>query len=336
MSTYLTFEVMKFIIETTRCFQIWPSYHLIYEWEDNIRDEVPNAYLHKVSGFYEKYIIFFSKYFNLAGFPLDKNIHFYFEMSAKHRSDFYNRRNIIPCIIDFFLEKKDIDKFEKAHSRNPFVLISSLEVYKLLKSNACKLNIYHWPLSVSDKYKINEDTQYNKKYDFVLVGRQNTVLKEYLEQYARLHPNLIYVLEGEDKFHYYTNDGGYVGYFKSREDYIQLMKMSRIGMYSTPSIDNSRTDGNGFNQVTPKFLEYLASGCWLIMRYPDNPDTKYYELPIFSPHIDTYKQFEERVNMCLTTKPNMKIYSDYLANHYTSKRVELLKIYLKKNNIYNE
>jgi hypothetical protein len=46
--------------------------------------------------------------------------------------------------------------------------------------------------------------------------------------------------------------------------------------------------------------------------------------------IDTYDQFEEAMDNGRNNSVNMEKYSDYLSNHYTSKRVEQLKNYLKE------
>lgn len=321
---------MKLIIHTVRHFQTWPSFHLVYEWEDLIQSEFKDSAFHHVSRLYNK-IIRIASQMNLRGRAFSRDsLNFCFEMGAKTNSDFYNRRNVIPSVIDFFLSEDEIAKFEQAHLYNPVVLISSREAYEYLEQKNLKINIAHWPLSLPDKYQIPDGKLYLKKYDFVLVGRQNPVLKEFLDQYAATHPDLTYVFEGKEKFHYHTNKGEYVGYFKSREEYIRLARLSRIALYSTPSMDGSRTGTNGFNQVTPKFLEYIACECHLILRYEDNPDTRYYELESFCPNIETYEQFTNRVDEYRKVAPDIRVYSRYLSRHYTSVRAGELKLLLNK------
>ena len=320
---------MKLIIETLRRIHTWPSYHLIYEWEDQLQKEMINSCFFYHS-FYSNKIIRAHEILQLNGVALDKNLHLFFEMLAEKKKNIFNRSNLIPIVIDFFLSRKELMSFEKAHSHNPLVLITSLEAYEWLKKNECKLNIRHWPLSLPDKYRISPNTFHNKKYDFVLVGRQNSVLKSYLEKYVLENPNTIYVYEGNEKFHYYTNHGEYVGYIESREEYISLMKLSRIGIYSTPGMDGSRQDTNLFNQVTPKFLEYIACGCHLLLRYPENPDTHFYELNKFCPHIDSYLLFEKKVPYYLNHKPDLQMYEEYLSKHYTSERIKQIKSFFNE------
>lgn len=318
---------MKLKIETLRKIQTWPSFHLVYEWEDQIKEEIVDSCLYFHS-FWSNKLIRIHEILQLNGIALDKNVHLFFEMLAEKKKGIFNRSNLIPIVIDFFLSKEDLRKFEKAHSHNPLILVTSLEAYEWLKDNKCKLNIQHWALSLPDKYRINSKINYHKKYDFVLVGRQNPVLKSYLEKYVLENPDVIYVYEGDEKFHYYTNNGEYIGYFKSREDYISLMKLSRIGMYSTPGIDESRQGTNQFNQVTPKFLEYIACGCHLLLRYPENPDTHFYELNKFCLHIDSYTSFEKKVRHYLNSKPDLQMYEEYLSKHYTSERIKQIKSFL--------
>lgn len=81
---------------------------------------------------------------------------------------------------------------------------------------------------------------------------------------------------------------------------------------------------NGFNQVTPRFLEYLACGCHIISRYPDNPDTAYFNLAGMSTRVDSYQAFEETFDRARTIPCDMAGYASYLDKHYTSVRAEAL------------
>ena len=318
---------MEIEIFSKRKIEDWPSWHLVYEWEDEILKMIPNARLSFESKYYDyiEKVVRKLKCFN-GQFLCNNKLILGFEMNAKIVSDLENRKNYIPAVIDFFEEENDVARFESAHSLNPIVLISSKEVYDWLKGRMRNVKIAHWGLSLSDKYRIVGSEKFEKKYDFVLFGRQNPVLRSYLEQYAKKYPEVIYVYEKKDeKFNYYTSTGKYVGYYKSRDEYIRLMRMSRMALYSTPGMDGSRKNTNGFNQVTPKFLEYIACGCQLVLRYPDNSDTRYYDLQSFCPSIENYDDFERIVDKYRFSEPDMKFYADYLSRHYTSVRVQELK-----------
>lgn len=243
-----------------------------------------------------------------------------------------NKKNIIPCMIDFFCKGKDeLQLFYGRYDKNPLVLISSREAYDYLVSVNCPLNIKHLALSISDKYRVTSNTKFAKEYDVVMLGRQNKVLMEFLEQYKEKHPDLTYVygIKNGHKFSYRDSKGNDIGSLDSREEYMAMMRKSRVGLYATPGMDGGREHTNGFNQVTPRFLEYLVSGCHVIARYPQNSDTDFYEMDKLSVNADTYEQFEEAMNKARQQDVNMGLYSSYLEKHYTSERVRTLQEYLK-------
>lgn len=79
------------------------------------------------------------------------------------------------------------------YGKNPIVTVSSREVYDFLINKGVELNIAHLPLSISDRYKISDTTRFVKKYDLVLMGRQNPVLEQYLHRYVSTHHDFVYV-----------------------------------------------------------------------------------------------------------------------------------------------
>lgn len=308
-----------------------PSWHLVWEWENIIAKETTwNLYRDN---------IFLAHPRIQRELPLLHNFcppscpSFMFEMKAPNTvsRNRYNRSNIFPCIIDYFLRDDELLIFEKNFSEHRVVFISSKEVFNRLISLGTHVPILHLPLSLPDYYYYNPEVECEKKYDVVLVGRQNPVLKHYLEIYAKKHPSFVYVLEDERpkrKYHYYSTNGDYVGYFESRKQYMSLISKSKVALYSTPGIDGGEVRTNGYNQVTPKFLEYIASGCNIISRWQDNADTDYFQLNKFSDNIQSYGQFEVAMDRALEVRPNKQMYADYLSKHYTSSRVVLLKEYL--------
>lgn len=244
-----------------------------------------------------------------------------------------NKRNIVPCMIDFFCrDNYELQRFYKRYDRNPLVLISSREVYDYLLSVKCPLNIRHLALSIPDKYRIDEKTAFEKRYDVVMLGRQNKVLMSYVEQYKRNHPDLKYVFGTKEgnRFIYRDSFGDNLGYLESRADYMEMMRKSRVGLYATPGMDGGREHTNGFNPVTPRFLEYIASGCHVLARYPKNSDTDYYELDKMSTRVESFGEFEKAMDDLRNKEVNIPHYSRYLANHYTSVRVQTLLKYLEE------
>lgn len=105
---------------------------------------------------------------------------------------------------------------------------------------------------------------------------------------------------------------------------MELMRKSRVMLYSIPGIDGDR-ETNGFHPVTPRFLESIACGCNLLLRYEENSDTDFYELASFGKSIETYDDFEAAFDKALASPADMDVYSRYLRKHYTSVRAEKLR-----------
>ncbi len=251
-----------------------------------------------------------------------------------HLAQRFNSEHIIPWIIDFFLEEKDFAQFNDCYKNYPLVLISNKEVYdKLMASDIVRdVNLRHVALSISDKYKISRNTKFEKKYDVVLLGRQNPVLQAFFYRYVDDHPYIRYAYRkmadehhGHESFYHYSVCDGeetFIGDITERQQFIKLMQMARIGLYATPDIDTDHERAHGYNQVTPRFLEWIACGAHVIARYVPNSDTEYYGLQNFSASIDTYEQFEQAMDYAMTHEVDMEKYANYLAQHYTSVRAK--------------
>ncbi len=336
------------VILSKRKYEKWVSWDLVYEWED-VLSEGLNVPIVDISPLYRDRLLGRIPYLNAISSRFKPYL--YFELRANVQGWFPrvsdNNKYAIPIIIDYFLTDEEIPLFEKIYSRNKVVLVTSKEAYDHLKAKGCKLNIYHWPLSLSDKYKLTPSETFIKKYDLILMGRQNRVLEEWVKRYADLHPDFVYGYRKRinDSLIYYLTDGTCIGEIPDRESYISLMKSTKCILYATPGADVSTSTGskaaltdsnniltNGFSQVTPRFLEGIACGCHIIARYPENSDTDYFELNKICPNCNSYEQFEALMDKARNEPVDIKQYSDYLKNHYTSARIDLLRNLLNDNN----
>lgn len=240
----------------------------------------------------------------------------------------HNNANVIPLIIDFHLNDSQVlPRFCKEYSHHKIVLISNLEVVKYLRDKKFPFSIQHLGLSLPDKYRIDPSTSFDKEYDVVMLGRTNPVLAQYLTTYIESHPQCTYIksCKKDDKFACIDKDGNFVGYAETREEYINMIRKCRVALYGTPGIDGGEARTGGFNQVTPKFLEYIACGCHVLARYPKNADTVFYEMDKITSNIKSYEQFEKAMDTALSTEVNMAHYSVYLEKHYTSVRARRLQ-----------
>lgn len=168
-------------------------------------------------------------------------------------------------------------------------------------------------------------TEIHKEYDLVLLGRLSNGFSAYLDRYIANNPGVSVLKRRFENGHFnlYDSEGRLVGNADTRANYMSLMK--KVVLSSTPhSIDGDRNT-NGFSQVTPRFLEALAAGCNVVMRYADNADTRYFNLSAFGKNICSYEEFADTMDNALTTKPDMDFIRKYLADHTTDVRCEQLK-----------
>lgn len=318
-------------IASVRNYTYGMSWDLVYEWENQLSEffNIPFLYESKL----DKYKNGFVKYCGVNPFSYnlkkEKEYILRFNINARDFKNYYNTPYVIHWIIDFWIAERKLKMFEIAYNKSPLILISSYEVYKFLMNHKVNLPIKHLPLSLPDKYKIEYSINIRKEYDCVLFGRQNPLLQKWCQDYSNSHPDFIYayrVLEN-GLFNYYTNKGEFIGECSTRENMFSLMRKSRVGLYTTPSKDNNKpnTQTNGFNQVTPRFLELLSCCCHVIARYEDNPDTRYFQLQDFSSNCSSYEEFESLMDHYRCTDVDIEKYKRYLCKHYTSCRIEELK-----------
>ena len=327
------------IIFTKRKYEKQNFWDLVYEWEDvlsqclniKIKNE-PKVFDKILKGipylYYSQTKHHYSLCFQMGAEIVPSKIQWLQRVMGLRAK---NTSRVIPCIIDFWQPENEIPMFNKAYCNNPIVLISSMEAYSFLKHHGCKANIVHWALSLPDKYAITANTNLKKHYDLAMMGRQNALLEEFLKKYIETHPDFTYAYKKIENghFNYYTNKGDYIGNADTREGYFNIMRGARCGLYATPGLDG-KPGSNGYNQVTPRFLELLSSGCHILARYPDNEDTRFFGISRFSPSLDNYEDFEKALDRGRKIPVDMNVYSEYLSLHYTSVRAKELEQIINK------
>lgn len=325
-------------IKSTRAVTNQPSFAIVYEWEDIISRKLQL----KIKNDSKLYHFIYRRFQNLRitslfhFFRLRKTLNLRFIMLARTQSLCILDRSTIPVIIDFWLSEKELDAFYRAYRKCPLVLITSAEVYAFLVSRGCPLNIEHWALSLPDKYRVKEDTQYKKIYDFCFLGRPNPFFKRMLEKYSEENPSFVYVLNNDDinDRKYWTNKGNFISNDTGRDSYIDIIRKAKITCYSTPGMDESKKETMKFNQVTPRVLEMIAGGCYIIGHYPDNEDTRFYDLRVMVPNVNNYDEFKVLLDTYRNLPSrNIAECAAYLESNYTSSRACILKTIMKKNNI---
>ena len=318
-------------IYSQRSFSKYPSFQIVYEWEDILAERLGLRIL--APG--EVHNIIHRRFENngLVGLynallpASDLKLHFIMEAEDRRQCN-YNK-NTIPVIIDFWLDESRLPGFYDAFKNVPLMLVTSREVYEFLLAHNCPIPVEHWALSYPDQYAFRESCLENKKYDFVFFGRPNPFFVRYVERYASEHKDFVYILNNGniDDRKYFDNEGNVVATDCGRQSYLDMIRSARITCYSTPGIDESKSITNAFNQVTPRVFEFLCNGCKVIGHYSDNPDTRWYNLSSVVPNVDTYKEFETVLDAMRTGSFESPSVSAFMQKHYTSVRAnELIQI----------
>lgn len=314
-----------------------PSYKSVFEWEDIIAKEMCLQF--KFDTFFKRYKIYsrIEKYLSTSTYHAlirkRNDLTLFFVMTASTKPSCLLNKNVIPVIIDFWLTEEDLHKFYKTYSQCPLILITSAEVFQFLNNHHCPLPIEHWPLSLPDTVEIKSE---RKIYEFCFIGRKDPFFTKMVERYSNENPNFEYVLNNDDieNREYQTNKFVKIGKDTGRDSYFEIIRKSKICVYSTPGIDQAKNVKGRFNQVTPRFLEILSGGCYILGHYPDNADTEYYNLKSIAPQIKSYNDFKRYMDLYRSLPPrDIMECKSYISKHNTSSRIILLKDILSRHNI---
>lgn len=316
----------------------YPSHKIVLEWEEILASTL-NLKIKKGGIINDKFHRLFEKYDNTElyhRFWPKHNVRLDFVMCAQLYKKCEFNKNTIPVIIDYWLNDSDIPTFVEVFKHCPLVLLTNKEVYDLLKSKECGLNIEHWPLSYPDYYKLTKDKLENKVYEFSIIGRPNPFFIRMLDKYCETHQDFTYIMNNGDinNRQYINHRGEVVADGNSRKAYLDMIKKTKISCYTTPGIDESKSDTSRFNQVTPRVFELLANGCQVIGHYPnDGADVVWYNLSHVVPNVDTYEEFENVLDNMRNESFDFNKISEYMEHHYTTSRANMLRKLLLKHNI---
>lgn len=319
-------------ILSKRYFQNAFYWQQVFEWEDVLKQElqaliIPNLSLKPFAKVKSLFVFF----------PLcPKDYTIVFEMNPERRwIPNYNRKNVIPYVIDFYLDTDEkLQAWYKDYSNHEYVLVSSIEAFNYLKKKNCPLNIIHAPLTMSDKYRISENTHFTKEIDLLLMGRQNKYMQEFLDKYLTTHDiNVVSCKKENGHFNYYGKNGHFYGNADKRDGVIELLKKSKISLYTEKGLEGDIHVGSHsdlFVHVTPRLFEYIVTGNHIIASYADNAEAEFFELGKMFPNVKTYEQFEYEMDKAISNPVDMKKYSDYMKKHYTSTLARQIKDLIKK------
>lgn len=304
-------------------------FQIVYEWEDVISEMTGIPILSPAKSILPLRL---QRLKSFLGFPLLRSgLSLEFVMNGSPIDHREIHRNTIPWIIDYFLSVDETKLFVDSLKKVPSVILSSREAFErvLTLGEEYRDKIIHVGLSLPDKWMpASEEEWIHKDYDLLLIGKVSQGFESYLKRYCVSHPGLRIaerrIENGCYNFYDVQHPETFVGNADTRENYMNLLRRSRVFIYTTPGIDGDKAT-NGLSQVTPRFLEALACGCIPVMKYADNPDTRFYELQNFSPSVESYEDFCKQMNGALLSKPDYGKIINYLQRHTTSQRVIELK-----------
>ena len=331
----MLFSSLKFIfimmrmnsILTNRTFEQFPSWHIVYEWEDlfskllkvPLKNENITASLTKKPGLFYRIInkLHFSELIRFY-YTLKPSKDFVFFMFTPYKGNPLVLKNTIPVVIDVW--SKDIDLFISTFKKNRLVYVGSLEAMNAIKSKS-DINVKYLPVSISDQYKL---TSYpDKDIDIIQYGRTNKDLKDWTELFVQKYPNYNYVT-GYTKNgipEYYSNKTGHFGYL-NREKFNSILLRTKVSIVSSPGLDNFERTG-GFNPLTPRFLEGAGNYCYMLGKFAENEDYTINKVSSVCRNVSSYSEFESILLKMLTTEFNeFEKYDNFLSKHWTSKRIE--------------
>ncbi len=315
-----------------------PSWKIVREWDEIISESL-NLKLKsetKLSRFVKFNILDsygLSHIYNSLK-PKSSHLSLHFVMTAETSESVFVDKNTIPVIIDFWLEDDQLDDFFETYKNCPLVIVTNREVYELLKDRECPLNVEHWGLSYPDIYKMNIDASM-KEYEFCVFGRPNPFFLRMLNQYCEEYQDFEYITNNGDinNREYRTNKGRFIAKDTGRASYMDMIRKTKISCYTTPGLDESKSDTCRFNQVTPRLFEMLSNGCSVIGHYPDSADVQWYNIDNIVPNVDNYEDFKRILNE-LRIKPipfdRIKMFMERI---YTSTRAKELEAILRKHSI---
>lgn len=321
---------MKVNVLSERSYRRWPSFDVVFEWEDIIAPVLKAQIITFEGGLLGKVIRRLKKYWLKMNQRANSKYRItnitecklFWEMAANDYRTLPTK-NIIPIFLDFPVSM--VDPIIEATSSLPVFFVTCKDIYNMLIQKGVK-NVRFMPLSISNKYFTEEIP--DKTVDVIQFGRKNSVLHEYMLKYCEVHPDVDYVYQsGDGTLTYESTTRGNVGKFDTRNEYVDMIKSCRVSLVSTPGCDKGRSGEFGnIDFVTPRFFESAAFYCHMIGRYTENDETEELRLGEVCPNVKSYKEFEKLMDLYLGTLDwDWTAQRDWTKRNLTSERAKFIQ-----------
>lgn len=237
----------------------------------------------------------------------------------------FNALGTLPVLVDYWKGTSPC-QFARCYRKCEPVRFSSFESLAYVKQST-GIQCEHFPYSIPDHWVNPPLTE--RVFEICVVGRTSPVLYQWLDRFTNSHPqvNVVIAHLGDDKVIMARSSRlGVIGEVNSRTRYFDMLRSSKVALYSTPGMDGGEVRTGGFSPVTPKFLEFIASGCEVVARYHENADTEFFELDQVAWPAKTYRQFERSVEEALERRDEERLIvrAKYIQRHLTSQPIALL------------
>jgi hypothetical protein len=324
------------IIKSNRSFETWPSWDIIHEWEDIISKDLNIPVFTDDSTLKFLRLIPIKKIRNLLCRIYIYQKTFNNDTLVFHiiplESRFQVPKNEIPVVLDIW-GHTDIELLNKVYAHCKLVMLTSKEVYDHVKGKV-SFPIQYFPVTLPDQYfrgsyntEENIDLIHKKDIDILQIGRSNAVLDKWVKKYLEEYPSTHYVYQKvvDDRIFMHSNQLGLLFERKGRNDYFELLKRSKVSVYSSAGIDDGFDRAGGFNALTPRLLECMSQFNYVIGRYADN--IEYAPVREYIPNCQSYDMFEEHLSRYLHEGDVefLQWSADFLSSKLTTSWSDFLK-----------
>ncbi len=303
-------------IVSNRGCSTWPSWLMVYEWEDILARELGTRVID-----YEEW-----ERTRDAARP-DSGYELCIMMLPDALDRFPCHGRFVPVVMDVW--RKDIELFAQQIAGLPLVFVTSFEAFKALRALGCE-QVAYLPYSVPDQYLLSEVPA--KDVDIIQFGRTNPVLDGYMRQLLQRFPGLNYVItvHHQGALFFHSSRFGLLEASNTRNEFMAMLRRSVISLVSTAGMDGSRDTG-GFDPVSPRFFESAAGYCRMIGRFPETQEFEFLGVNDIAERVNSYQQFESLVQLYLGKRfDKMPEYAAFLRRHATSARACLLENALRQ------
>lgn len=297
-------------VVTNRDNSSWPSWLMVYEWEDILAKKLSAELVGYQSWLKKRRSKHHANEYALC-----------FLLLASNLERLIGDDHLIPVVMDLW--KNDIELFKQHASNFKLIFVTSLAAFNLLRDHGCT-QVAYLPYSYPDQYLL--DSVPTKDIDIMQFGRTNPVLDDYMIQLQKKYPHLNYVttVRHQGKIFFHSSLHGLLEASDTRLKFMSMLGRCNISLVSTCGMDGSRDTG-GFDPVSPRFYESAACYCRMIGRFPHNDEFELFGINRIAERVDSYCQFETAI-MNYIGKPFDRFddYNEVLRLHLTSSRADII------------